>query len=291
MSILNTPDVSPSRVYGIYHYFSETGIAKESRGNLGEILMPKSLLGEPTQPTSGLRGMVQRCIDECVAMGLLKNESEYLSLHPQFSDIKAGDFRFALTDNILASDNERNHDLARAIAWYLSCDVYSAPGNWKSLEQSKQHLEFARNELLLNDTRFGQLRDWICFLGFGWMHTGKQLGTFIVPEPSRQLQRRILDAFKDQPEQAMPLKSLMDFISKSCPVFEKGVFRDVIEQKFAPRAPEFLSTSTTCALLSLQSKGFLNVEMRSDAPVVVLDDGGVEMRYSHISLNESRKET
>ena len=277
MSVLKTAYATPSRVAAVYRFLLAQHRSTVSSETVQAVLSPTTLPDVETQ------GMVGGAIQESIKMGLVHQEDGRLSLHPDLPaaarNRKHGWARLPLTiSDLILRGNAENHDLARLIAWYLSQDVTSAPGN-RSTISSALGEQIGSDKLdLTNDARFGQFKYWICFLGFAWMHTREQK-EWIVPDPTQQLRWRLPDLFET--DSRVSPAQLSTRLGALCPVFEGGWIRKEVEQQVGRRADRTLSPATAHAWFRLEEEGLIQVERGSaDAEVYLFPDGGSVVRCS-----------
>lgn len=291
MSILKDPYVSPSRVKGVVRYLLQARGKREKRDTLEAVLSPSSLAskGSDKEPS---RSMVQATIRECIKMGLLEENQDKaeVTLNPKLR-LEDDSSLPTVLSRILLSESEQteNHDFARVLAWYLSQDFFDAPGNWQEMEQKlREQIGFGLLEL--NDARYGQFEDWSCYLGFSWRNTlaGIQV---LVPDPTEYLRKSLKQLFESQTYQQISLDELIVRLSKYCPVFEMGEFREEIEQQkqIGWRESNHLSTVTSIVLRRLEDEDLIKLERLSDTSVWVLSDGSKDPRISHFTWLGNKK--
>ena len=292
MSVLTDANqyASSSRVRGVFRYLLPKAGQRESREKLEKFLSPESLLrGGDSDATT--RGMIKGTISECLKMGLLVEESEgddsAIAINPDLpSEARSkskGDGLLAhtLVGLMMTTEKDANRNLATIIAWYLAQDAYAAPGNWPEIQAAL--LQQVGADLLgMNDARYSQFVDWICFLGFAWRHSLKDK-VLLTPDPTAYLRGAITTLIPQRGGQPV---SLGDFISKlgtHCPIFETGAYRVEVENKVRTRETEqHLSLTTALALLRLQEEKVIELSKRSDAPVYTFPDGNQSQSFSHI---------
>jgi hypothetical protein len=292
MSVLTDASqyASSSRVRGVFRYLLPKTGQRESREKLEKFLSPESLIrGGDTDTTS--RGMIKGTISECLKMGLLIEDREgdeaIVAINPELptearSKSKGdGLLPKTLAGLMMTADRDANRNLATVIAWYLTQDAYAAPGNWPEIQAAL--LQQVGADLLgMNDARYSQFVDWICFLGFAWKHSLKDKD-LLTPDPTAYLRVTIGTLIPQRGGQPV---SLGDFILKlgtQCPIFETGVYRVEVENKVRTRETEqHLSSTTALALLRLQAEKVVELSKRSDAPVYTFPDGNQSQSFSHI---------
>jgi len=132
-----------------------------------------------------------------------------------------------------------------------------------------------------SNTLFGQVTDWMCYLGFAWGHAlgGNKI---IVAEPTAYLRRNLKELFQGQVKAKLSIGEFVDRLAKKCPVFESGKFREQVDEKIGFRLPNHLSTSTAFALFRLEDDGYIQLIKESDADLFILPRVGNAERISHI---------
>lgn len=292
MSVLTDANqyASSSRVRGVFRYLLPKAGQRESRDKLEKVLSPESLLrGGDADTTS--RGMIKGTINECLKMGLLVEESDggdpivaiNPELPPEARSKSKGDSVLpqTLTRLMITLEREANRNLATVIAWYLTQDAYSTPGNWTETEAALLQ-QVGADKLGMNDARYSQFADWVCFLGFAWRHSLKDKD-LLTPDPTPFFRGAITTLIPQRGGQPRPLGDFILKLAAHCPVFETGAYRVEVENKVRTRETEqHLSSTTALALLRLQEEKTIELSKRSDAPVYTLPDGNQSQSFSHI---------
>ncbi|MEG4504198.1 protein DpdG [Microcoleus sp. F6_B4] len=287
MSVLKTALATPSRMRGIFRYLLQAPKQRENREKLTRLLSPEKL--SEGRNKSAEHPMFDAALRESIKCDLLIEENEEIAIngnlpeasrHPQTGDKLLPD---TLVQLFFASDNEDEADLARLIAWYLAQDIYDAPGTWEEVEQrvAEQRVAESLDLKISSNTLFGQVTDWMCYLGFAWGHA---LGAnkIIVAEPTAYLRRNLKELFQGEVQTKLSIAELVDRLTKKCPLFETGKFREEIEEKIGFRLPNHLSTSTAFALFRLKDDGCIQLIKESDADLFILPSADEEAGFSHI---------
>jgi hypothetical protein len=291
MSVLKQPLATPSRIRGIFRYLLQTKGLREKREVLERILSPNELVKNKSSP----RPMFNYSIAESLKCGLLveedKEDYKEIAINPNLPEEtrnpKLGDKLLSntLADLLFASDNEDEEDFGFVCAWYLAQDIYDPPGTWEDVEQQVSKQRVGELLKMSNNTLYGQMDDWMCYMGLAWGHAlgGKR---FTVPDPTVYIKRNLKDLFQGQVGKKVLLREFIERLANKCPLFETGKFRETIEANIGRRQPNYLSTSTAFALFRLQEEGHIRLERESDADLMILpkannqvDDDG---RKSHI---------
>jgi hypothetical protein len=262
--------------------------------------MPESLQKDRGMDRKANRDMVKNTIDECLHMKLLvKDDSgERVGINPELPGVVRSPetaealLPLTLTDLLFAEDNEKNHDLGLAIAWYLGQDAYDAPGDWERVSETLGQTTFAKEIGLNNSNPWGQLIHWSSYLGFAWTHSvgGKAV---LTPDPTAYLRRRLKQVFDGQLHSSLPLLSVLESLAQVCPVFEGGALRKKVEQVTGPRnasGERRLSSVSVLAWLRLDEEKTIELQFKSDAQPVLFPDGGRTQQFTHVAWLESPKQ-
>lgn len=286
MSVLKTALAHPSRMRGIFRYLLQTKGQKENIEVLERRLSPDKLVEDKSTP----RPMFNAALRESIKCGLLVEEDKEIAINPNLPEDarnpQLGDKLLPDTLSYLffTSGNEDEEDFGRVCAWYLAQDIYDAPGTWKEVEQKVSEQKVGDLLKMSSDRLFIQMDDWMCYLGFAWHHAlgGKSV---TVPDPTAYIKRNLKRLFDGQKE--LLIKEFILQLASICPLFETGKFREEVEVKIDRRLPNYLSTGTAFALFRLQEEGYIKLERKSDADLMLLpkinnqvDDDG---RKSHIT--------
>ncbi len=268
MSLVRDPYVSPSRVRGLFRYLLTIENQTEARENLERILTPKALQEKQQNK------MLNNIISECINTGLLTAQDGSIAIshelrederHPEKGDEL---LPYTLCRLIFSEKNEHNHDLGRVLAWYLTQNVYDAPGNWKTAEKKLED-QIGSEKLGMNDTRWGQFDDWVCYLGFAWKNKLGNSGS-LIPDPTRYLRTHLPDLYNNSGDQTLPIKRFFEELGKTCPVIEGGFLRQEIHEKMGTEESYTLSSVTSFALVRLEKSGLIKMLDKSDADAYLL---------------------
>lgn len=282
MSILKEPLATPSRVRGVVRYLLQTKEKQEKRETLERMISPDELVKDVPSP----RPMLRKTINELIKVGLLVGDEEKIAINPNLlEDVRNPQFGDKLLPNTLAylffaSNNPDEEDFGLVCAWYLAQDIYKAPGTWEEVEQQVSKQGVGNLLKMSNNTLYGQMDDWMCYMGLVWGHAlGKRV---IVPDPTVYIQRNLKDLFQGQVRGKLQIREFIDRLAEKCPLFETGKFREQVEEKIGFRLPNHLSTSTAFALFRLQDDGCIKLIKESDADLFILPSGDKEAGFSHI---------
>lgn len=289
MSVLTDVYPSSSRFHAVVKYLLSKPSKKEVRTKLELLLSPESLV--KTEGGQVERKMIRGVLKEGIKMNLLiegeKNRKKYLGLA---DDIKSLDLLpFYLAQLLITNEAGRDEKLAIVIAWYLAQDAYNAPSNWDELESDLQK-QVGSSKLEMNNARYTQFLDWICYLGFAWKYGFKndsrgKKRSFLTPDPTAYL-RSALPFLIQEPEVSISIDKFISKLGKLCPVFETGEFRKKVENQKVPGRDfdQYLSSTTSLALFRLKDEKTLRLEKKSDATKVFsLPEGDGFLRFTHIA--------
>jgi hypothetical protein len=290
MSVLKTALATPSRMRGIFRYLLQAPKQRENREKLTGLLSPEKL--SEGRNKSAEHPMFDAALRESIKCDLLIEENEEIAInghlpeasrHPQTGDKLLPD---TLVQLFFASDNEDEEDLGRLIAWYLAQDIYDAPGTWEEVEQrvEEQRVAESLDLKISSDSLFGQLVDWMCYLGFAWGYALELNKRIVVADPTAYLRRNLKELYQGEVQAKLSIGEFVDSLAKKCPVFETGKFREQVEEKIGFRLPNHLSTSTAFALFRLQDDGCIELIRESDADLFIFPSAENEAGFSHIIL-------
>lgn len=290
MSVLKTALATPSRMRGIFRYLLEAPKQRENKEKLTRLLSPHEL--SEGRNKSAEHPMFDAALRESIKCRLLIADNDDIAInfelpeasrHPKMGDKLLPD---TLVQLLFASDNEDEEDLGRLIAWYLAQDIYDAPGTWQEVEQrvAEQGVAESLDLKISSNSLFGQVEDWMCYLGFAWGHALDSNKKLVVAEPTAYLRRNLKGLFAGEAKAKLSIRDFLDRVAKKCPLFETGKFREQVEEKIGFRLPNHLSTSTAFALFRLQDDGCIKLVKESDADLFIFPGVGNEEGFSHIIL-------
>ena len=281
MSLLNQIYATPSRVKGVVQFFTRERGQKLKRETAEELLSPASLLRPTDEAPGGRRAMVQGAIDECVRLGLLREDGDSLVLDPELPDAArryetvANELPAVILDRVLDPRSDMNQDLAAALAWYLGQDVLAAPGTWEEFGNALV-TQGANDVLRFNDNRFKMFFYWSRYLGLanvlGVPVSATETDHRLTPDPTECI-RRLAGEILGTRSGRVPVAEFLQGVRVRCSLFEGGEIRDTMQRLTAPREAKYLSSTTSHALLRLEEDGTLELRMLSDADAVLLVDG------------------
>ncbi|RUT08307.1 hypothetical protein DSM106972_014750 [Dulcicalothrix desertica PCC 7102] len=279
MSILKEPLATPSRVRGIFRYLLQAKGQKEKREVLEKLLSPDELVKDapPGRPMfrKTINQIKTRTVNENINIGLLIEEEDEIAINPSLPEDarnpQIGDKLLpdTLTTLFFASDNADEEDFGLVCAWFLAQDIYDAPGNWEAIQNQVNAQKVGELLKMTNNSLFGQMDDWMCYLGLSWGHAleGQKV---IVPDPTLYIKRNLKRIFNEQVGTKILIREFIDKLAEQCPLFETGKFRDEIEINIGRRQLNYLSTSTAFALFRLRDEGYIELKRESDADLMIL---------------------
>jgi len=288
MSVLKTGRATHSRIRGIFRYLLQAPKQRENKEKLTRLLSPDKLSEDKNEKYP----MFNDSLRESIKCGLLIKDNDDIAINSDLPaearNPKTGDKLLpdTLVQLLFASDNEDEEDLGRLIAWYLAQDIYDAPGTWEEVEQrvEEQRVAESLDLKISSDSLFGQLADWMCYLGFAWGYALELNKRIVVADPTAYLRRNLKELFQGKVEAKLSIAEFVDRLAKKCPVFETGKFREQVEEKIGDRLPNHLSTSTAFALFRLQDDGCIKLRKESDADLFIFPSADNEAGFSHIIL-------
>lgn len=279
MSILKEPLATPSRVRGIFRYLLQAKGQKEKREVLEKLLSPDELVKDapPGRPMfrKTINQIKTRKVNEVLNIGLLIEEEEEIAINPILpEDARNPQIGDKLLPDTLATlffafNNADEEDFGLVCAWFLAQDIYDAPGNWEAIQNQVNAQKVGELLKMTNNSLFGQMDDWMCYLGLSWGHAleGQKI---IVPDPTLYIKRNLKRIFNEQVGTKLLIREFIDILAEQCPLFETGKFRDEIERNIGRRQENYLSTSTAFALFRLRDEGYIELKRESDADLMIL---------------------
>jgi hypothetical protein len=292
VSILNRPsDGLLSVLLALRRGLAAFGPQTETR--LLELCAPASVVPD------GKPDLARKTLMRWKQMGFFRQNDGLIHLSSAIGEIAADDLdglRAAVLRLVLAPENNpaltsdtinddegsKASDCTRAAAWVLAQDPYSFPSKYRGGVESLQDVQGVDPRAFANDTRWAGFAEWAVFLGLGW--TAARIG--FVPAPAFAVSAVLNDAFADATETG--LESFLTRIAEVLPVFDGGRYRLAVESQIArpwhAARPNRISPSLSAALLSLEAKGSIRMETRSDAQQwPLLGRGGRELHaVSHV---------
>jgi len=297
VSLLSNSEVIPMCLVAVVRYLTRVASAgAEDVQTIDRLLTHLNLRArEDQEPEGGMKKRVAETCSEFLRIGLFSTTDDgKLQLSPSLPaaarDPSTAESLLPGTVADLALRPEGDEAFGLALAWLLSLDPLSAPGSWDELAKAETRPEdsperrlsdMAKSVGIQNDTRFGQLRHWSCYLGFAWTHA-LQGSVRIVPDPTLHLRWRLRQIFGVSTRLTMPV--FADRLGRACQVLEGGEMREAAPKLQPDRAGVF-SKSTSLALLRLDDERVIELEARqADSDRVLLDVDGQFTPFTHIRL-------
>lgn len=279
MTVLAVPEALPAALLVTYRLLLTQGPL--TRQEAGERLAPSH---QHSAFTDADNKTVRAAFSEGLGMGLFVEEEGRIHIAPSLTEASptVAAFRQIARRLILDPANPRNHDLNRALSWFLTLSPYQAPAaqSWSDIQV--QHPQ--TTDLIGNDIRWGNFQRWAQFLGFAErdiVGRDRKLRDVLMPNPTPAL----LDCWAEVTaglRPSMPLAELLTAIRRVLPVLDDGQFG----QEFTPD-DHTLSASLSLALLELQGASLLELDARSDTEKWrIQHPAGRAILYSHFTLKE-----
>ena len=286
MSVLKTALATHSRMRGVFRYLLQAKGQREKREVLEQILSPDELVKNAPSPHPMFRAAISESIKCRLLVEEDKEDYKEIAINPDLPEDarnpQLGDKLLpnTLTDLFFAADNRDEEDFGLVIAWYLAQDIYDAPGSWEEVEQRVSDQQAGELLKMTSNYLFGQLEDWMCYLGFAWGHAAEAKRK-VVPDPTVYIKQNLKHLFNGLNNE-LSIREFIDRLAQKCPLFETGRFREEIEAHIGYRHSNYLSTGTAHALFRLEEDGCIKLEQKSDADIMILPQINDEKRVSHI---------
>ncbi len=291
MSILNRPsDGLLSVLLALRRALIAYGPQPEAR--LLELCAPRSVVPE------GKPDMARKTITRWKQLGFFEEIDGQLRLRADIAAIGVDDLdrlRATVLRLLLAADNSpaltgdggddndksKASDYTYAAAWVLMQDPYSFPASYKGGVEALQASQDANPRPFANDTRWAGFAEWAVFLGIAWT---ARVG--LVPDPAFAVRMVLPDIFTDASE--LSQESFLTRVAETLPVVDGGRYHVAVRSQLGrfwrAERNNHISPCLSAALLALEARGDLRLELRSDAPQrILLGRSGREVRpISHV---------
>jgi len=291
VSLLATPEASPGRVLTVFHLLDQQPEGRIEYSRAEQLLSPEPLRFARKDDAES---MVRELLKECTKLGFVRELSvkrrPWLELTCEMDSATPSTqrtpFRY-FGELIFAADNETNHDLALALAWFLEQDPLSFRGDWDSIER-RIGKDFPSNPFGLQNVRYSQLRDWAVFLGLAWTFASRG-AKWLVPDPRRNV-AHVLATSRYGAKERVPVREVLEFVGEQTPVLEFGRFREKLSTLYADKEQKadatVLSPASSQAWLSLEDEGKVELLRIADAPQrVQLQDGPRQKAVTHVTTH------
>ena len=239
----------------------------------------------PLEPKLDQMGSIIR---EAVRLRLLKEESGSVALadgvRPR--DVKDdnwfADFMDRALFGRLLNYSDDNRPAAFAVSWLLTRPTIPEL-QWRQDLAAAMRTDMDGDDTydVINVDRAAMLSYWAHFTGYAEAF-GLFGKTFLIPDPTRAIERRLAEVFGREAALAFP--RFQNSLASLAPVLEGGAVRAQVEERLhRKREPSHVSQATSLALLRLEARNAIALEARSDAPHRTLDLGAQGTRsVSHI---------
>jgi hypothetical protein len=273
MSILNRPSDGLLSVLIALHK-AVRGFGEHPEADLLKLVAPQSVVPD------GKAEMIKKTLTRWKQLGFFREEGGLIGLSPTVASVPSDNFnsfRAAILRLLLSPENNpgvlevsgddteasKASDCTRAISWVLAQDIYAFPASYKGVE-SLQHDQNVQPKVFTNDTRWAGFAEWAVFLGAGYEATKLPF----VPCPAFAVASVLNEVFSDKSE--LQQTEFFRRLAGSMPVVDGGSYRLAVEAQIEKpwriQLANEVSLSLSAALLSLEARGFLRLEARSDAP-------------------------
>lgn len=302
MALLNPPGQLPSVARIIYRYLLHVAGSKgETKDRLDQLLAPRTLVSDENAAFKDTLLM-------CKSIGLVQEADGVVRLNPELPEParnrETGERELPRTVRGLVLAKERNddlwkdtsdaRDLTRALCWFLTQDIYHAPGRWKEGEgvptvQEAQRADLRRADFVFsNDTRWGAFTRWAPFLGLAWRHGldhNGQMRGILLPDPTEAVRDTVLAL---EARERWDAGEFISELARELPVIDGGTYRVEFEERTerSNRPQDTLSSSLSHALLRLDAEGMLTLRGESDIDALTLTgvEGAPVRAVSHITV-------
>lgn len=292
MSILNRPsDGLLSVLLALRRALIAYGPQPEAR--LLDLCAPSSVVPD------GKPDMARKTITRWKQLGFFEEVDGQLRLHATVASIGVDDLdglRAAVLRLVLApennpvliadggDDNEKSKasDCTYAAAWALTQDPYSFPAKYRGGVEALQASQGVDPRPFANDTRWAGFAEWAVFLGIAWSAPKVAL----VLDPAFAVRMSLPDVFMGAPE--LPHEPFLARMAEVLPIVDGGRYyvaaRSQTARPWRSERTNHISPCLSAAVMTLEARGELRLEARSDAPQrILLGRGGSEVRpVSHV---------
>jgi len=305
MGILNTSEVRPGIIAVLCKFLLTKDDFSYDEAKIRSLIEPSGIALKASE--------FNKTVRECETLKILSKENGKLKLNKPFStDLDPSNFSNLQFVNLMRKqvlDESVNNkitdkwakqsgarELTNSIAWYLEIDFKNLPeinkfDQFTPLQQRsfgvstpfKDDEEFS-NWPLTNQSRLSPFKQWMVFLGFGWMSSEK----ILIPDPEKAILASLNQIFAEKKD--ITAKDFRSRLAKELPVLEEGKYRKFVQSNYAQEHQEALkintshfSQSTSMALQTLVMREHLEMHRPSDDGALNLFDG---TSFSRISLKQ-----
>jgi hypothetical protein len=306
MNLLGAWAAVPSRLLAVIRYLGtlEREGFGEERNKLEAILSPGALRGEDDDEGRAERdSMIANVVNTALEMGLLVKEGSRVMFSARTSqrfredpvtDLARGDrARQLLMNCVLDPDQKTIAQFGEFIAWFLSLEPNAPPDKEAGINREITKLlgEEEARRYHLNNISYGNLCDWLLFLGMG--RVDPQSRSLLLPDPTARLCEELPTLFPDGIGTTIRLGTLRATLADHCPVFENGAFYGVLAARQYPTEAT-IRPALALAWTRLESRGLVELLELPDHDenngVLVRDElNNRSGRYTHIKLRKLRQ--
>lgn len=283
MSILITLEAMPNRMRALAEVVAS------------ELEMEKDELARRVVPGAEKTDQFVSLLRETIRLGVLVENKESKSVAINASLTKKqitnpADFlAFCRTCLIPEGEGggEGNEAFSRALAWLLTRPIGpSLEAGSEFQSQLLKDLNGGEIYELTNSSRSSMLVYWAQALGFvEWLKfDGKD---YCNPDPTRALAVTFREVLEKKHQ--TPINEVLEKVGRAVPVFETGRVRKEVEGRMkVPRDPNYISQSTSLAILRLKANNTIKIEHLADAPTLLMSTlDNQDEPVSHITLLKS----
>ncbi|MFC1482248.1 protein DpdG [Myxococcota bacterium] len=293
MSLLSTFEAVPRRLEILFSMVAEKGTNGYEKDKLRRVV---------TAPEAGKKDgnkskLYPSALKEALALGVLEESDEHyvvpgVTVRGWAPERSRVEFRHVIETLLLPTDplseaSEKASPFPLAISWLL----LQKP--WAPLEWGKEPLARLRQQIqdesivaglnLNTYSAWQNLVYWGRFLGLCSMLTMRKSERTVIPDPTKAIRRHIAGVLPS--EEPIAIRGFLDALKVALPVLDGGPYQAQLLDTWngAPYDDETISGALSLAMLRLQASGLVNLEMKSDADVWLLDAPNKSKRISHIT--------
>ena len=169
--------------------------------------------------------------------------------------------------NYWGNENSGAADFTRAVSWLLAQDVYTTElTGWQSAQD--RLTPQGAISVIANDTRWSGLKEWVAWLGFGWVV--KASGVLCI-DPTQAIRGFLPQVFGNT--RTRFADEVVSLLAKELPVLDGGEYRTKMETRLMETTaigswrsapPGQLSTSLSRSILRLIADGTLEAGILAD---------------------------
>jgi hypothetical protein len=283
MSILDCFEAMPNRIRALAE------VAASEREMAGDELARRFV------PGAANTDQFKQLLRETKRLGVLVEDKKTkgLSLSPALSKKKISNrsefvafYRACLLSGS-GEDCPGNEAFPRALAWLLTRPIGPNLGVGSEFRSALLNDLNGEDFYEINSAdRSRMLVYWAQALGFGEWLSFKGTNYF-NPDPTRALSATLGNVMEKKHQ--TPIFDALEKVGREMAVFETGCIRQEIEVRLkTPRDPNYVSPSTSLALLRLELSGTIKLDHQADAQTLLLSTFNQQDKaVSHITLLRS----